>query len=324
MAGEGAGHENARAATAVEREQLRAVRQRLHVLALGSAPPLTLAERPAHEAVAAAVAATLVRIDMSPRYTPRRPQLLPQLMQSVNDADASARSIARIIGQDPVLVGNLLRIANSPLYRLQARPVESIERAVTLVGTDGIRQIISAALVQPVMNIGAGAFARFQAVVWEHSLLAGAAAADHARAVGREDGLAAQLLALLHGLAAVLVVQVLRDEYARQPLLKPSVEIAQSLLEEWTAATAERVAGCWELPESLRRALRPGTADGGSRESLARSLEFGQLAATLALLCRHGEMEAAAALATLDGMEAQAHATEWIWRRLTAPAPAAG
>ena len=96
-----------------------------------------------------AVARALQDRDWAARQLPRRPQLLPQLIQTVNDDAASARVMAAIIGQDPVLTGNLLRIANSPAYKVHERPVESLQRAVTLVGTEGVRQIISAVLVAP-------------------------------------------------------------------------------------------------------------------------------------------------------------------------------
>ncbi|HBS63966.1 MAG TPA: histidine kinase, partial [Stenotrophomonas sp.] len=156
-------------------------------------------------ALRAAVDAALSARDWSARHLPRRPQLLPQLIQTVNDHEASARAMAAIIGQDPVLTGNLLRIANSPVYRLQARPVDSLQRAVTLVGTEGIRQIISAVLVQPVMHLQCAAFPQFDAVIWEHALLASRAAADHARTVSHEDAFAAQWLGLTQGLGAALV-----------------------------------------------------------------------------------------------------------------------
>ena len=81
------------------------------------------------------VVTALSRADMSSRYTPRRPNLLPQLIQSVNDSTASSRSIARIIGSDAVLAATLLRIANSSLYRLQRQDIQRIER-----GSDADRQ----------------------------------------------------------------------------------------------------------------------------------------------------------------------------------------
>src|SRR5512139_545061 len=47
----------------------------------------------------------LARIGNETRYTPRRPSLLPQLLEAVNDEEASLRALARIISQDPALTG---------------------------------------------------------------------------------------------------------------------------------------------------------------------------------------------------------------------------
>ena len=258
------------------------------------------------------VTAALLAREWSARHLPRRPQLLPQLIQTVNDSDASARGIAGIIGQDAVLTGNLLRIANSPIYRLQARPVETLQRAVTLVGTDGIRQIISAVLVQPVMHLQCDAFPQFSAVIWEHALLASRAAADHARSVTHEDGFAAQWLGLTQGLGAALVMRHLLDACAAQGEAAPERALAAELLDAWTLPVASRIAAAWELPPAVHEALIRQRAGG-----LASSLRFGRAAAAASLLCRHGQIGQAQALALLEGLEdTPAHAVQWIWRRV--------
>ncbi|WP_305804653.1 HDOD domain-containing protein [Stenotrophomonas sp. YIM B06876] len=300
---------------------LQQAQRGFHALALG-VPGTDAADEeldPPHRAVIAAVITALGRADLSPRYTPRRPQLLPQLIQSVNDTAASSRSISAIIGQDPVLAGNLLRIANSPLYRLQSRPVESIERAVTLVGTDGIRQIISAALVQPVMHAGGGDGSRFPVLIWEYSLRVSAAAADHARGVERDDGFAAQLAGLLHGLGAVVVMQAAHDEYARQPALAPSALALRELLERCTQPTAARIALHWELADVIHQALHDGDSPAAQDSALGRSLRFARTAAALAVLCAEQQMEDARALDLLAQL-APAHVAGWIWKRIRQPA----
>ncbi len=253
--------------------------------------------------------------DWSARHLPRRPQLLPQLIQTVNDSDASARAMALIIGQDPVLTGNLLRIANSPLYRLQAKPVDSLQRAVTLVGTDGIRQIISAVLVQPVMQLHCEAFPQFGTVIWEHALLASRAAADHARRVTGEDGFAAQWMGLTQGLGAALVMRHLLDAGARHSDAPPSQALASTLLDTWTLPVASRIASAWELPPAVHEALLRDTSspEGG----LAGSLRFARAAAAASLLCRHGQIGQAQATALLEQLDdTPPHALQWIWRRL--------
>jgi HD-like signal output (HDOD) protein len=274
---------------------------------------------PAHDEIAAEAAAVLARIDSQPRYTPRRPQLLPQLMRAANDPDASLSGIARIIAQDPALSANLLRIANSPFYRVSTKPVESVERAVTLLGLDGLRPVIAAALVQPVMRTGDGAFGRLPVLIWEHTLLSAAAAAEHARRVEQDDAFAAQLLGLLHGLGAIIVVQVLRDQYARRPDVAPDPALVTAMLDVWAAPTAHRIADSWGLSGRIGDALDAQQPDAIPSEPLGRALRVGCIAGALALLCRVGrldDIEGLAMLSALDVGNGRVVDASGLWERL--------
>lgn len=264
------------------------------------------------------VTAALTRADLSSRYTPRRPNLLPQLIQSVNDSAASSRSIARIIGSDAVLVATLLRIANSPLYRLQQQDVQSIERAVTLIGNDGIRQIISAALVQPVMESARGVDALFAQQLWEYTLRLSLAAADHARSVEREDGFAAQLSGLLLGLSASMVMQAAADVLAQPPLRPREPGTLMELLEHCTAPTALRIARHWKLSAPIIAALQE--VDAQAPRGLARSLQVGQLAASAAMLRSGGQMSEDEAMAVLSSQLPE-HVATWLWKRVSREEP---
>ena len=284
--------------------------------ALGMEPPAAShPPRGRHATASAAAAAILARIETQPRYIPRRPLLLPQLMRTVNDPNASGKAIADIIGKDPALAGNLLRIASSPFYRTRSEPVESIERAVVMLGTDGIRQIIAAALVQPVMGSSGGAFAAFPENAWGHALLAAAASAEHAKLVERDDAFAAQLLGLVHGLGSIVVVQVLRDQYARQPGLVPDPRVASALLDSWAAPTASRIAEGWKLSGRIGEALAQPPGGSGA---LGRSLHFGRRAAALAMLCRQGRLDAEEADQLVATLDPRADAVAGIWKRMCA------
>lgn len=285
----------------------------LHALAVADDTPLRV-----QRAVVDDVDATLTRADLSSRYTPRRPNLLPQLIQSVNDSAASSRSIARIIGSDAVLAATLLRIANSPLYRLQRQDVQSIERAVTLIGNDGIRQIISAALVQPVMQAASGEDAEFGRQLWEYTLVLSLAAADHARSMEQEDGFAAQLAGLLLGLSGAMVMQATTDVLARSPLRTREPGTLLEALERCTVPTAVRIAEHWKLAPPIMQALREVAAPAPT--GLARSLQVGRLAASAAMLHAGGQMSEAQALAALS-TELPAHVAVWLWKRVNRQAP---
>lgn len=275
---------------------------------------------PAQAAVLAAVGAALDHVDLRPQLLPRRPQLLPQLMRAVNDPDASGRGIAAIIAQDPALAANLLRIANSALYRPQGGPLESLERAVVHIGTEGVRQIVAAAVMQPVLSLEGGLYARLPAAVWDYALRTAAAAAAYMRERGG-DTLSAQLAGLLQGLGAVVILRVLRDAYAERPSLPYSLEVAAALVERHTAAVAKTIATTWDLPAALGTALdeqRPQHDTTLLTSSLGMALRYGRLAAALAMLARHGAEQEEHALSVLSSLEPDHAANAALWQRLVA------
>ncbi|PPT74995.1 histidine kinase [Xanthomonas arboricola pv. populi] len=275
---------------------------------------------PAQAAVLAAVGNALDHVDLRPQLLPRRPQLLPQLMRAVNDPDASGRGIAAIIAQDPALAANLLRIANSALYRPQGGPLESLERAVVHIGTEGVRQIVAAAVMQPVLSLEGGLYARLPATVWDYALRTATAAAAYMRERAG-DTLAAQLAGLLQGLGAVVILRVLRDTYAERPGVPYSLEVAAALVERHTASVAKTIAGTWELPMLLSTALDEQRHDHDATllaSPLGRALRYGRLAAALAMLARHGAEHQAHALDVLSTLEPDHEANAALWQRLVA------
>jgi HD-like signal output (HDOD) protein len=213
-------------------------------------------ERTAAQAEAEAeVVETLSRIRAHPRYVPRRPQLLPQLTRAINDPASNAQSIAAILTQDPALAGNLLRVANSVVYRRLGGPIEHLERAVTLLGTQGLRRTAMAALLQPVIPDDGSVFSRCASLLWDHTMLTSDLAVRAEAGPVRDEQHAAQLLALVCGLGAVVVVQVMRDCWNRRGADWPDQDTMVSLLEGWSVRSARAISADWGLSERVQRAL---------------------------------------------------------------------
>lgn len=217
----------------------------------------------------------LVRFAEDPQRLPRRPQLLPQLLSTINDDAASGRDIAGIIARDPALAANLLKLANSALYRTRGDAVESLDRAVAMVGVDGLRHLVAVALMQPVMRMEGGVFGRLPDLIWDHTQRTALIASETAAAGGREDVFAAQLLALLQGLGAIVVVQVLRDVTAQHGAGLPDAEAMARLLQRWSPRLGRAVAREWGLSERVMQALHEQLADDvAAMGPLARALAF--------------------------------------------------
>ena len=280
-------------ATAAEVPDGRELLRELYALAFdgtGPAPAFPVKDD-RHDAIAMACANLLARTEFQARHMPRRPHLLPKLVQAINDPKASLEKVARVIGEDPALSANLLRIANSPFYRVRAKPVESLPRAAAMLGLDGLRPVVASALVQPVMQTGSGVFGRLPQLIWDHTQLASDLATGLVRSGrGQEDAFAAQMLGLLHGLGAIIVVQVLRDNYALQPQLRPNLQVIARVLDEQTVPMAHRIATDWELSERIGIALDAQLSDATPDDPLGRALRAGRVAGALAMLRRHGRL----------------------------------
>jgi HD-like signal output (HDOD) protein len=274
---------------------------------------------PAHQEVIDAVGTVLDTAATDPRYAPRRPMLLPQLLRAVNDTETSRRELATLIAKDPALVGSLLKLANSQFYRVNAQPVESVDRAVAVIGTEGIRSLIAAALVQPVFRVSGGDFAQFPEVVWEHTFLAANAAETYAAVVVNSDPFAAQLLALLNGLGAIVVFRMALDQYSTRTLLKPDAATIIALLDTHSANVARTIAASWDLSGRILAALEDQVPTGMAHDPtpLGRALRFGRFIGALAVLNAKGIVSDDAARAALLANGASGAHFERIWERLT-------
>jgi HD-like signal output (HDOD) protein len=276
-----------------------------------------------HEAAVAAIRQTLLEVVERPNYAPRRPLLLPKLMQAMNDNEVSRRELARIIATDPALAGSLLRLANSPFYRLQPDPVESLDRAIALLGLEGMRSLISAALLQPVFRISGGTFLQFGEITWEHTLYSGAAAESHAAVLENADPFAAQLLALIMGLATIVVFRVATDEFLARKL-RPNPTALGALIDLESAPVGRRIAASWELSERMDTALAELSATAAPpATALGRSLQLGRFIGALTLLHAHGVMDEEQVTAALKSGGARGEAYGRIWSRLAAARTAA-
>jgi HD-like signal output (HDOD) protein len=295
--------------------------RRLHEFAFG-VPTLGLPSLAAYDAIAPGAIAVLETVATEPRYAPRRPLLLPQLLQAMRDDEVTRGQLAKIIARDPALAGSLLRLANSPFYRVTEKPAESIDRAVALLGTNGIRSLVATALVQPVFRLSKQEFPTFPETVWEHTMRVATAAEAHAAIVEDSDPFAAQLLGLTMGLGSIVVFRVALDRYASVGT-PPEAAVIAALLDAQAGPVASRIAASWELSARISTALEDQAPAARMREpsSLGRSLYFGRLMGALSVLRANDRITDETAKASILETGATAFQFDSIWMRLTGRAP---
>jgi HD-like signal output (HDOD) protein len=243
---------------------------------------------PAHDRIVAAALAAIGDPASQRKYFPRRPNLLPELIRAINSDNVSVRQLVPIVAGDPSLVGNLLRVANSSYYRVTQQPIETIERALVILGSDGLRSVMAAALMQPIFQVpGVGGASRFPEIVWEHAVRSAHAAIPHAALVARANPFAAELLTLICGLAEIVlfraVLELCPPSSAREGI---DPLVVASILNSRSAAFAWHIGAEWRLSEEMLAAIEEQMAASEPATPLGRSLCFGRRAGALAVL--HG------------------------------------
>jgi len=252
----------------------------------------------------------LRNLELQAKYLPRRPSLLPRLMSAINSDASSMREVARIIGEDGTLLGGLLKLSNSAFYGVRRhKPIESLEKAVALVGTDGLRSLVATALLHPVMTGTRGAFSSFAEATWEHSQYAASCAELHAVHIERADPFSARLLVLLRGLASNTVFRIAREHCPAVNDVPPAA--MAKLLDDWVPPMALRIAESWQLPKDLCHVLAAPAEPG-----LARSLHFGRLAGALLVLANHGPMRELSARVIVLADDDRRAQVDRLWSRL--------
>ena len=195
---------------------------------------------------------------------PQVPHSIHSLRELLRDPDADFRALARLIRRDPALTLEVLRMANSPVYR-RAQRIESCEVALSLLGLRGVRGILDTFGARQALE------SRYPAPLldrlWRHS----ADIAELAAAIGRQLGCpddvieAAYIGGLLHDVGQILLEGRHPDTYRAlqrhcEKKQAPAAAVESLIAGVNHARIGARMAEHWRLPERLAQAIRYGRA----------------------------------------------------------------
>lgn len=183
---------------------------------------------------------------------PRLPEVLPQLLRLLKSDDADGIRVARLIGRDPVLVGEVMRVSLSAHYRT-ARPISSLQHAVVLLGHDGLRRMVTMHVMKPILKGSAGMIGHTAGQqLWDHAERC--AHASMYLAKGRADSFEAYLVGVVCNAGVGAMIRVLDQEVPPTfgPFSRPFLAACMQLAGHLTLRAARH----WELPAPVIEALR--------------------------------------------------------------------
>lgn len=192
-----------------------------------------------------------------------------KLMTLVADEDVSFKEVAKLFSLDPVLAGQILRLANSGMYGRQIA-VQSVLQAVAMLGLKNISRIaITAALTSGFPR----PISPWLRDWWRHSIAA-ALIADHA-GVGALDRDYGYTAGLLHAIGRLALFRHAPDDYPKLDFA--CANTLQCEREQFGADRAELaslILAQWALPLSLQRAISAQYSRNAS-EPLAAAVQAG-------------------------------------------------
>jgi HD-like signal output (HDOD) protein len=231
---------------------LAEIEDRFHrfVLGLPAAAAATCTPTPIELATLKRLGTLAERFDV--QSLPRLPIVLPQLLRELKNDNVGGGQLAKLIGRDPVLVGEVMRVTGSVHYRT-AQPIHSVQHAVVLLGHEGLRRVATQHVMKPILQASAGMHGHIAGpTLWEHAERCAHACAYLGRANGCEP-FEAYLAGIVCRSGTGAIVRLLDQE--APPSLGPFSPAFLADCMRLGARLSLRAAEHWELPTDVIRAL---------------------------------------------------------------------
>jgi HD-like signal output (HDOD) protein len=189
----------------------------------------------------------LVKVLDSPNLElPRLPQVASRALQFLREDSVNYRTLSNIIAEDPVLSAEVLRLANSAMFR-GVSEITRLDAAFTRLGQRNLRSLILSANVRS-MSIRMGGSSVGEQI-WKRSFVSAIVASRLSGrvSIAEED---AFLGGLVHNIGELGVLRVVHD-FQRDHGNKVSRAVFDQLIDDWHEHLGLRLADAWNLPEPL-------------------------------------------------------------------------
>lgn len=204
------------------------------------------------ECLASVPAVDLTQVQEVVKKLPVFPAVALQAMKVSQNPNAGAHHVEAIVGSDPVLAGEVLRAANSPLYS-PAMPIRSIRQAVVQMGMLECCRILAASAFRPLFQ------SPLVRPLWNHSLEVAKLSEALARTTGNADPEEAFLAGLVHDVGRLALWKLpakLTAQYAALTEQGCEPMFAETLLASFDHTVAGReVMLRWNLPPHMIRSV---------------------------------------------------------------------
>ncbi len=177
---------------------------------------------------------------------PTLPEVALRIRESVESEDTSADQISEMVANDASLSARLLQVANSPLYRGRI-VIDSIQMAVTRLGTKLIRTLITSLAMKQIYQTTSDIMDFHLRSAWEHSVNIASFSRALSTMLPHLQAEQAMLAGLVHNIGSLPVI-AMAENY--QELIEDEVKLKQ-IIDSVSPIIGQSILNEWGFPESM-------------------------------------------------------------------------
>lgn len=176
-----------------------------------------------------------------------------RIRQALHDPNASTDKIVHIVGAEPVLSAQLLRLCNAAAFSMGGKPVSDLHIAVVRLGYTMVQNVaISVGMRQLMEGKAHGVTPPVIEGLWKRSIRVAALSFVSAKKLTRINADTAMLAGLLHDIGKFYILNRARD----YPDLFNNEAALWEVVDRWHADVGEAILESWEIPEEIDLAVR--------------------------------------------------------------------
>jgi len=176
---------------------------------------------------------------------PSLPEVALKVRDTLDDENANARDVAKVIATDAALSARLIAVANSPLLR-GSKHIDSVDMAVARMGNTIVRNTVNSLIVQQIFQPTTEVTDRLFHTFWQHSTEV-AAISQALASFARLKPDQAMLAGLVHDIGALPIVKYAEDI----PELLEHEQVLNEIIQELHTTIGTALLSKWEFPQDI-------------------------------------------------------------------------
>jgi HD-like signal output (HDOD) protein len=196
------------------------------------------------------------------------PHVVTRLVQLVNDEESTLQDFEEVIRMDAALVARLLTLVNSSYFGLN-RKVDSISRAVALLGMKNLHNIAVTDAIQGMLRSNSGTTEFSPQRLWLHSAASSICCKMIAERIFTINGDDAYLCGILHDIGLIVEMETEGETFLKiiEQLVTDSpsiIELEHDLFQTDHCQLGYIMAKEWRISDPIAEAIRDHHQDNGA------------------------------------------------------------